>query len=397
MSRFTARVVLVLIFLLAAVLNVSAQPAQPTQPVDPNANISFPPPVYTLRGLFPVRGSANLADMRGYFLEYRALNEDLTSQPDEIPWTPATVVSQTRVLDDLLGEWDTTLAQDGLYELRLTILPRTGAPVLVVVSPLRVENEIPPFLDAERDAERVNPAAATATAFFATLTAVPPVITQAPSLPTLAPTPTPFDPTPRATPNNLPVNVRQQAGTIFPIVGSLQLGESAPIIGLTDTFDGRWYRVELPNGTRGWVAGGVVRVSGDLRNVPVFPPPITPTPTASPTPPLPDVAFVGLRYDRGTIRQGEAFQIIVSATNLTGVPMPDVPVLCTFRPMGVEFSASLGQLNGFESRDIAITARLDTGGGGNVTLECAIDPNGIVQELTRANNFFNITTPLLAP
>lgn len=378
--------------LLAAGLTASAQPLQPLQPPDPNANISFPPPVYTLRGLFPVRGSANLADMRGYFLEYRALNADLSPQENDVPWTPATVVSQTRVLDDLLGEWDTTLTEDGLYELRLTILPRSGQPVSVIVSPLRVENEIPPFLDVET----LNPAAATATAFFATITAAAPVATQ-PALPTLLPTPTPFDPSPRVTAANLPVNVREQAGVTFQIVGSLSVGDSAPIIGLTDTFDGRWYRVQLASGTRGWVAGGVVVVTGDLRNVPVLAPPVTPTPTVTPTPPLPDVAFVGLRYDRGAIKQGEAFQIIASVTNLTGVFMPDVPLLCTFRPQNVEFSASVGGLNGFESRDVVITARLDSGGGNNVTLECGIDPNNIVPELNKANNFFSITTPLGNP
>jgi subtilase family serine protease len=44
-----------------------------------------------------------------------------------------------------------------------------------------------------------------------------------------------------------------------------------------------------------------------------------------------------------------------------------------------------------------MTARLDTGGGNNVTLECGIDPNNIVQELNNNNNFFSITTPLGMP
>lgn len=391
MRRFVICLTLISLLLTGAAAAAQGVPPAPT-PVDPNANISFPPPVYTLRGLFPVRGSANVADMRGYFLEYRALNADLTPQDDSVSWTPATIVSQAPVLNDLLGEWDTTLAEDGLYELRLRILPRTGEALAVTVSPLRVENAIPPFLNiAQQD-----PAAATATAFFATLTAAPPVVTQ-PAQPTLLPTPTPFDPSPRATAPNVPVNVRQQAGVIFPIVGSLAVGESVPVIGLSDTFDGRWFRVELPNGTRGWVGGSVVTVAGNLSGVPVFPPPVTPTPTITPTPPLPDIAFVGLRYDRGMIKQGEAFQIIASVTNLTGVFMPDVPLLCTFRPQNVEFSANVGGLNGFESRDVVMTARLDSGGGANVTLECGIDPNNIVPELNNTNNFFNITTPLGMP
>ena len=46
---------------------------------EPTAEINWPPPVYVLRGEVPLRGTVNLADMTGYFIEYRALDEDLSA------------------------------------------------------------------------------------------------------------------------------------------------------------------------------------------------------------------------------------------------------------------------------------------------------------------------------
>jgi formylglycine-generating enzyme required for sulfatase activity len=109
-----------------------------------DANISWPPPVYVLRGSVEVYGTALPADMTGYFLEYRPLLPDLT--PDESAvWFPATLPSTQAVENDVLGVWDTTTTLDGLYELRLTVNIQGDDPYHVVVSPLRVENTPPPF------------------------------------------------------------------------------------------------------------------------------------------------------------------------------------------------------------------------------------------------------------
>ena len=46
-------------------------------------------------------------------------------------------------------------------------------------------------------------------------------------------------------------------------------------------------------------------------------------------------------------------------------------------------------------RHIPVT--LNTGGGGNITANCAVDVNSLVAETSDNNNFFNLTFVLAAP
>ena len=95
------------------------------------------------------------------------------------------------------------------------------------------------------------------------------------------------------------VNLRSGNGTQYIIVGSLQSGQSYPVMG-QNASNGVWYQVNL-NGTTGWVAASVTRLEGDCaalpsitapvnaRLAPTSPPVIQPTavppinPTADPT------------------------------------------------------------------------------------------------------------------
>ena len=135
--------VLLLILVLALPLVVYAQ--TPSTPPNPNANISWPPPVYVVRGQFQIRGTANLPNMTNYFIEFRPLNDDLSPQVGADVWFPAILPSQAAVQDGVLGTWDTTLIADGLYELRLTVNVSQGNPVFAIVSPLRIQNTPSPF------------------------------------------------------------------------------------------------------------------------------------------------------------------------------------------------------------------------------------------------------------
>ena len=152
----TIRRLLWLTLALTFVLGTSAfaqEPALSSTP-DPNANISWPPPVYVLRGEFEIRGTANLPNMSNYFIEFHQLpdlpavegpvaTEEATET--EPVFFPAILPSGTPVVNDVLGAWDTTLVQDGLYEIRLVVNVSGGDPVTHTVGPLRVENEPPPF------------------------------------------------------------------------------------------------------------------------------------------------------------------------------------------------------------------------------------------------------------
>lgn len=291
--------ILALLALLGVVMTVSAQTPTAT-PVNPNVNISWPPPVYVLRGDFTVRGSANLPTMSNYFVQFRPLAADLTVPDENAPWLPATLPNTSAVQDGILGIWNTATVPDGVYELRLTVNVTAGDPVYFLVSPLRISNVPSPFEG----------------------TPIPAVSTQAPAqptqaLPTLLPTPTAFDPSPRATATRN-ANVRAGDGTNYDVIGSLQTGDSVPIVGISSYGTG-WYLVSLPNGTRGWVAPSVVNVSGDLTTVPRVAPP--PPPTATPVPvtatPTSQVNLVAgnFRFDPGSPKCNQTFNIYMDVAN----------------------------------------------------------------------------------
>jgi len=235
----------------------------PTTPPNPNANISWPPPVYVVRGQFPIRGTANLPNMTNYFIEFRPINDDLSPQAGADVWFPAILPSQAAVQDGVLGTWDTTLIADGLYQMRLTVNVSQGNPVFAIVSPLRIENTLSPF-------------EATPTP------AIPP--TQIPPPATAIPT---VDPTPRVTisppGNGATGNVRQGDSTFYNIITSVPSGTTARILGISNRGSG-WYQIQLDNGQIGWVAPSIVTTSGDLTGLPRIQPPPPPPPTATPIP-----------------------------------------------------------------------------------------------------------------
>ncbi|MCA9906198.1 MAG: SH3 domain-containing protein [Anaerolineae bacterium] len=242
-------VLLALAALLLAVTGALAQDAP-----DPNAAITWPPPVYLLSGAVEIRGSANVANMTNYFLEFRELNDNL--EAEDTPPIPATLPRSTPVIDGVLGVWDTTLANDGVYELWLTVNISGGQSVRHRVSPLRVENNPPPFA--------VQPTA--------TLSA--PVVTQEP----VAPSGT------TATIAVASANVRTGDSTDYPTIIALPLNTELPVIGISNRGTG-WYQVRLPDGRAGWAAPSVVRISGDTSSLPrLQPPPIPATRTPTPVP-----------------------------------------------------------------------------------------------------------------
>ncbi|MCC6613319.1 MAG: SH3 domain-containing protein [Anaerolineae bacterium] len=250
-SRLMTLVTVALLLLLAL--------AAHAQDVNPDANISWPPPVYVLRGQVEIRGTVDVANMTSYFLEFRALGDNL--EPDEdLPPEPATLPSSTVVQDGVLGIWDTTQAEDGLYELWLTVNISGGQAIQHQVSPLRVENEPPPFAVLPTQPAPVPQ----------------PVVTQEPVAPS----------GPTATIAVASANVRSGDSTDYPVLLALPSGTVLPVLGISNRGT-RWYQVTLPDGRAGWVAPSVVSLSGDTSGLPsIQPPPIpaTRTPTPTPTP-----------------------------------------------------------------------------------------------------------------
>jgi uncharacterized protein YgiM (DUF1202 family) len=379
------RVILLLLIVLAL---AGFQSFEPTGEPDANINITWPPPIYNLSGEFSVRGTANVPGMVSYFLEYRALNPDFTPQADTAAWTPAILPARGPVIDDVLGVWNTAMAPDGAYELRLTVSTSSGQPAYARVSPLRVLNEIPPFA--------VTP---TPVIVPTLVQNVFPTTDPNQAVPTLVPTPTAFNLTPEAVAVTNG-NVRAGDNTGYAIVGSVVVGQRLQLVGRSASGSGWWY-VQLPNGTRGWVAPSVVQVSGDLSNLPRVNPPATPTPVATATPTLPDAIITNVRFDRD-IQQGQNFQVIVTVRNEAGVPLPRIQVACNFTREGSNSSLAfpatyIDGLNAFSQIDVAMAVRLDEGGGSNITARCGVDINREVAEISDDNNYFNLTAPLRNP
>jgi hypothetical protein len=383
---FKTRFLLLLVFVLALPLGLAAQ-AQPgvsltpPTPPDPNASISWPPPVYLLRGDFEVRGSANLAGMSTHFLEYRPLDEFGNVLPDEdFPWIPATLPNPSAVLDDVLGVWDTTIVPDGLYELRLVINIAGGEPVYFIVAPLRIENEPPPF-------------AVTPTPQIVVPTVAVPVV---PTLPPLQPTPTTFDPTPRAEVIVASGNVRSGDSTAYDIVGTVRIGESLRVLAASASGSG-WWQVQLPNGRIGWVAPSLVRVTGDTRTLPRVqppPPPATPTPTFTPTPvSQANLVVTSLTLDPTQPVCAQTFTIIARVQNVGTTPtnsdgnlsLQDVHI-----NTGTVTASTVGAfpiLQPGQSFDVVMRLTVSAFYEEDHRITVFIDPEGRIIETNRNDNF----------
>lgn len=121
-----------------------------------------------------------------------------------------------------------------------------------------------------------------------TPTAVPPTATEAPAAtdapPTSSPTPEPQNP--RVVADSM-VNLRGGPGRAYAVVGRLNAGQEAAIIGRNESGD--WWQIEYSGAKQAWVAGTVIRVLGAIDTVAVAQN-IPPAPTAAPQPTAAPVA-----------------------------------------------------------------------------------------------------------
>lgn len=103
---------------------------------DANIQITFPPPVYSLRGTISIVGTVNPPDLQNYFFEMA----DASAEPATATWTPVTLPSRSAVIDGTLAQLNTTIVPDGIYTLRLRVLLQSGETSFLTVGPLRIAN-----------------------------------------------------------------------------------------------------------------------------------------------------------------------------------------------------------------------------------------------------------------
>ena len=296
-----------LICILAAILLlVPAAGAQDSMPViepadadmvDPLVHISFPPPVYVVRDIVDIRGTANLPELRNLYIEFRELDLGMPSMEGQEPqWFPATLPRIAAVVDDLLGTWNTVSLPDGLYELRLMINTGDDAQAMARVSPIRIENNPPEHaMDMMPEPSNAMPDAPVDDMPTDTVDDMTGDMAEEPMddmsddmMDDM------MDDTPQYTGPYVEVtvpgaNVRSGDSTAYPLVGLLLQGDTAAIKGVSTWNTGWWY-IELPTGRSGFIAPFIVNAIGDTSNVPAIqPPPLPPTPipTIAPQPTAP--------------------------------------------------------------------------------------------------------------
>lgn len=305
---------------------------------NPNLNISYPPAVYVVRGVVNVRGTANLTGMTSYFIEFLNL-QDAPDVENSDAWVPATTPSRATVNNGVLGQWDTRITEDGLYALRVRAITASGT-VDSIVSPIRVENQIPEFVAAEMTA--------TASAGGGVVVNPPTPTLNIITRPTLAATPTAFSGVPTVTATT-DANVRRGDNVSYDPVGFLLAGDSAQILGISPT---GWYYIQLDNGRRGYVAPFLVSVSGNVSNLTVIPPPATPTPTFTPTPiPAGNLTINGdnVRGETGEDigrepRCNRPFQIWVNVNN-SGTQRTPIPAIVNITIYDQDSNTMLASIN----------------------------------------------------
>lgn len=245
--------------------------------VNPDVNISFPPPVYVVAGNVDIRGTVSLAELSNFFIEFRPLALDMEAAEDgtQAQWFPVTLPRIVAVIDDVLGTWNTVTLPDGLYELRLSINSNSETPIYFRVSPIRVENNPPPFVAAEQAMAGEEPMEEEQ----------PAVEEEVAEEPEPAPEPEATE-TPDTRPRVIALvnsNVRAGDSILYTIVGGLHEGDSALIKGLS-SYNTGWFYIELDTGRSGFIHPNIVRAEGDLSNLArINPPPLPPTPIPVPT------------------------------------------------------------------------------------------------------------------
>ncbi len=400
--RITLLLIGLVVFILAVGVNAQGITPNPNTPPNPNANISFPPPVYFMRGEMQIYGTANLPGMANYFLEYRPLI--IPPSPDvilpEIPWGPISLPSNVPVQNGLLGIWNTFTVADGLYEIRLTVNVPGQDPVIVTVSPLRVENSPSDF--ALRNIQLFTLPGNLAVESVVTPPLQP--VTTEEATTTTGPTVT----------STVDANVRAGDDTVYSVVGVLRNGTSAPILGISSRGTG-WYYIELPNGTRGFISPSVVTVNGNTSGLQQITPPPRPaatsTPTSAPTrsvtntPPttgsLPDLGGALPSLSPNPPSCGTPFNILINLANI-GSAAVTAPFLVGFEVSGPSYFQSY-TANANVSSGSPINPggnfvvgspspfTITSGGGQTFTVRVYIDANYAITESNEGNNIITTT------
>ena len=349
-----------------------------------NAEITSPQAVSLVRGIVAVEGTASVPDQTGYFLQYREINEELTPIGGENAlWAPVVTLQRGTVVNGVLGEWDTTQIEDGIYQLQLVVNRTGGNTVRATVLAVRVQNEQPAFDGSRFVGEPQAPART------ATFTPVPVAFaTTTPAAFTSAVTVT----------ARLQANVRLGDSTSYPPVGVLEQGQSVQAIGRSSR--STWLFIRLPDGDEGFIADSTLNIDGDVLNLPAIePPPLpftrtpTPTPTFTPSPIVANLVIVDIDIDPDSPRCGETFRIEAVVQNIGTGPSNASGIIYAVDRETDDGEIQETTLGGFPILDAGqrfeavIPMTVDDAFGEKHRIELVLDVNNSVAETNESDNF----------
>jgi uncharacterized protein YraI len=205
------------------------------------------------------------------------------------------------------------------------------------------------------------------------------------------------------------LNVRSGPGTIFnPPIGSLAANTTVDLLARNTAGD--WYKIRYYNG-EGWVFSGLVRVNGDITNLPseAGPPPPPPTavpviPTVPATTPIPatsvNLVAGNWRFDPpGDPTCGQTFNIFFDVANLGSTATTtggSVLVLDSWN--GAEQARTTGGFGVIQAGQTVnvgpIPLTISTNYGQVHTLRLTINPDNSIPETGTGDNVREITFTL---
>lgn len=179
-------------------------------------------------------------------------------------------------------------------------------------------------------------------------------------------------------------NVRSGPGLDYDIIGQLQEGDTAQVVGATIDFG--WVTINF-RGTMGWLSRGILDIEGDTVGVPILTPPPSPTPvpaTATPVPPpIPDIVVVSASPNRLTI--GSVFNVVATVRNQGGGNAGAFAIAGSFEPGNIFTAQNLQGLSAGSQVDIALSGIL-SGATGRYNVTIVADLNNQVDEGTGETN-----------
>lgn len=199
--------------------------------------------------------------------------------------------------------------------------------------------------------------------------------------PTQAPTPTPA---PTSTPSGYTLtiesavqNVRSGPGLQFEVIGQLQRGTQARVLGATPDYS--WLVIDF-RGQWGWLASYLVATFGNRNLLPVIQPPATPTPvpTSTPVPPQePDLVVLHAGPPLLILDQPMSVNITLRNQGLTAAG--PFAVAASLEPGGRYAAVNVPWLNAGEQTTVQLSATL-AGATGPQSVIIVVDLNQQVSE-----------------